>query len=492
MKKFLKAGISVFLAMILSTSVIVMPVSASTNSPDYVEIKSYFRGDVNKDGKITNADSLLIQRYTIKAQNFNKDQLRIADVNMDNKVDNKDALAINRYVISCASEYIPGLIYFVYKFDYLEGAQKVKLSNLPKLKGSGDKISYSSNNTNIVSSQSNGNVSVNASGDAIITAKTSVSKQVYKYQFYATDYFNKLAFSFCNCKEIRGSYDGKEIDKKFYDYIYDNTSTSKLLNQKNKLGGLCWGMSMATCLFNCNSASYGDSGIKISDFGRDSIDQLQVTDKYTGNLKTSKNSSLNGLTLLELLITLHMSQKCEVFRQAKERDIPIIKKGEVDYYRQLIDAVKDVKYTGTPVMLGYGGPHVVVGYKVEEKNLTTKVYYYDPNDPKGNNAYITFYTDSRTKKVTKHECTLIYSRKDKNGNNIKYKYTYCNSIDLIPPYQRYRCTNEPDKEIYQDKPGDDWTHKWEIINPNDPIRYSTSEDYLTVWQNRGNNVYVKG
>ena len=57
-------------------------------------------GDINKDGKITASDSLLLQRYVIGLTKLDDVQLKLADVNGDGKNTNSDCLNILRYSIN--------------------------------------------------------------------------------------------------------------------------------------------------------------------------------------------------------------------------------------------------------------------------------------------------------------------------------------------------------------------------------------------------------
>ncbi len=56
-------------------------------------------GDVNGDGKVTAADSMVIQRYSVHLAQLDAEQLAAADVNGDGKVTAKDALIILRATI---------------------------------------------------------------------------------------------------------------------------------------------------------------------------------------------------------------------------------------------------------------------------------------------------------------------------------------------------------------------------------------------------------
>ena len=64
------------------------------------ETEKYMYGDINKDGKITASDSLLLQRYVIGLTKLDDVQLKLADVNGDGKNTNSDCLNILRYSIN--------------------------------------------------------------------------------------------------------------------------------------------------------------------------------------------------------------------------------------------------------------------------------------------------------------------------------------------------------------------------------------------------------
>ena len=58
-------------------------------------------GDVNMDGKISAADALLVQRYSISLIKFGSDrQITLADVSGDGRVTAADSMAILRYSIA--------------------------------------------------------------------------------------------------------------------------------------------------------------------------------------------------------------------------------------------------------------------------------------------------------------------------------------------------------------------------------------------------------
>ena len=64
-----------------------------------------FYGDVNLDGKVTAKDSLLAQRYAIKLEKLNDQQLLNGDVNGDGKVTAADAFLILRHAIKAISKF---------------------------------------------------------------------------------------------------------------------------------------------------------------------------------------------------------------------------------------------------------------------------------------------------------------------------------------------------------------------------------------------------
>ena len=77
--------------------------TGTDTDPDKPTVK---KGDVNKDGKVTAKDSMLIQRYAIHLAKLDDDQLIAADINGDNRVTNKDALSILRHTIGYKIEGI--------------------------------------------------------------------------------------------------------------------------------------------------------------------------------------------------------------------------------------------------------------------------------------------------------------------------------------------------------------------------------------------------
>ena len=64
-----------------------------------------FYGDVNLDGKVTAKDSLLAQRYAIKLEKLNDQQLLNGDVNGDGKVTAADAFLILRHAVKIINTF---------------------------------------------------------------------------------------------------------------------------------------------------------------------------------------------------------------------------------------------------------------------------------------------------------------------------------------------------------------------------------------------------
>jgi len=75
-------------------------VDTDTETENDTEAEKYMYGDINKDGKITASDSLLLQRYVIGLTKLDNVQLKLADVNGDGKYTNSDCLNILRYSIN--------------------------------------------------------------------------------------------------------------------------------------------------------------------------------------------------------------------------------------------------------------------------------------------------------------------------------------------------------------------------------------------------------
>ena len=59
----------------------------------------YTYSDLDNDGKITSADSLLILRASVKLENFDEVKTKLADVDGSGKVDSADSLAILRWSV---------------------------------------------------------------------------------------------------------------------------------------------------------------------------------------------------------------------------------------------------------------------------------------------------------------------------------------------------------------------------------------------------------
>lgn len=72
-----------------------------TATPDLAEP---IYGDVDRDGTITSADSLLILRQSVGLENFNELTLTLADVDNDKDITSSDALEVLRYSVQLPSE----------------------------------------------------------------------------------------------------------------------------------------------------------------------------------------------------------------------------------------------------------------------------------------------------------------------------------------------------------------------------------------------------
>ncbi len=59
-------------------------------------------GDLNKDGKVSSADALIILRYTVNLTQLDENQLLMGDVDLDGKVTAKDSMLIQRASINLA------------------------------------------------------------------------------------------------------------------------------------------------------------------------------------------------------------------------------------------------------------------------------------------------------------------------------------------------------------------------------------------------------
>lgn len=66
--------------------------------PEYIKGVNYTLGDVNEDGKITQTDLALIQKYIQGNQSLTSKQLKAADVNQDGKIDTGDTYKLGQYL----------------------------------------------------------------------------------------------------------------------------------------------------------------------------------------------------------------------------------------------------------------------------------------------------------------------------------------------------------------------------------------------------------
>lgn len=64
------------------------------------EIEEPEKGDINDDGKIDIKDLVLLRKYLINAQKFDKNQEIVADISKDNKIDIKDLVLMRKILIS--------------------------------------------------------------------------------------------------------------------------------------------------------------------------------------------------------------------------------------------------------------------------------------------------------------------------------------------------------------------------------------------------------
>lgn len=56
-------------------------------------------GDVNQDGKISNADLVLLKKQILKIENLKDEKLKAADVNQDGKVSNSDLVLLKKHIL---------------------------------------------------------------------------------------------------------------------------------------------------------------------------------------------------------------------------------------------------------------------------------------------------------------------------------------------------------------------------------------------------------
>lgn len=68
-------------------------------------------GEIDGDGKITSADSLLILRQSVKLERFTGTKLKLCDVDGDNKVTSADALEVLRYSVKIPTSTKTGKVY---------------------------------------------------------------------------------------------------------------------------------------------------------------------------------------------------------------------------------------------------------------------------------------------------------------------------------------------------------------------------------------------
>ncbi|MCQ2515075.1 MAG: CAP domain-containing protein [Ruminococcus sp.] len=116
-KKHFRSVISFLIVLTLLFSCTAF--SASATSP-----VSNIKGDVDCNGRVTSADSLMVQRYAAGLLNLNNNQIQNADVNLDGKVTAMDAAIISRYVAGLDS--FPDVDPFV--------AEVVRLVNIERTK----------------------------------------------------------------------------------------------------------------------------------------------------------------------------------------------------------------------------------------------------------------------------------------------------------------------------------------------------------------------
>ena len=64
-----------------------------------ISVESDMIGDVNRDGKITLLDAILIQKHLVEIVSFDEDTLVLADINKDNNVNMMDAILVQKSVI---------------------------------------------------------------------------------------------------------------------------------------------------------------------------------------------------------------------------------------------------------------------------------------------------------------------------------------------------------------------------------------------------------
>ncbi len=71
---------------------------ASGDDANGISIQAVLLGDVDLDGKVTEDDVTLLNKYTMNLVDFTKAQIRAADTNNDSIVDGNDAMRLLQYV----------------------------------------------------------------------------------------------------------------------------------------------------------------------------------------------------------------------------------------------------------------------------------------------------------------------------------------------------------------------------------------------------------
>lgn len=74
-------------------------IPTTTTTPTTTVVTDKLRGDVNLDGYITLADVIIMQKYFVKAKEFNAEQFAAADFNADGFVNIFDVVALKRYIV---------------------------------------------------------------------------------------------------------------------------------------------------------------------------------------------------------------------------------------------------------------------------------------------------------------------------------------------------------------------------------------------------------
>ncbi len=400
----------------------------------------YIIGDVDLDGKVTSADSLKIQRYIIKKETFNDIQKYLADVNGDGKITNTDSSGVLNYSIGKkntsnrnagkVANFVQSLSFTdnkctdftfkngIYKNNQFTFNASAKLYMSTKLTVTPAKpcedITYSSSDPSLATVDKNGNVTFNTNdvvlsnssvgkfcktGTVTITATSSITHKVATCKVEIEDFYDNIAFSFFN-KDVAD-------------------------------GGYCYGISLMSCLLNSP-----DSGIKCSDFSHKngakvkSLKDLALTDVYKGTIARYKNK-----TLQDFIIDLQEAQHEDPFPSNVSKTL--------NDFDGLIKAVKEVENTKKPVLIGIGDQHAIVGYKVVETTVRScdreatyadkesksyegwqvkRLYYYDCNEPKDKNRFISFFV--KDGKIVDWRCmvtNIVYCKDDSFLNSKIYR-----------------------------------------------------------------------